>query len=135
MNSAPTRPIPEPSSWEPLKPVSGEAVLPAGVQLADENHTGQHCFIILEGRANVEVAGRRLGGLSAEAFIGLVDSGGRPVPSSGLTVELATHSRVLVINASRLAELVKSDPEAAAALHQLTHKTRTLMKLAATRSS
>jgi CRP-like cAMP-binding protein len=126
MNSAPTRPIPEPSSWEPLKPVSGEAVLPAGVQLADEDNTGQHCFIILEGRANVEVAGRRLGELSAGAFVGLLDQDGRPMPPSGLTVQLATLSRVLVINASRLAELVNSDPAAATALHQLADKTRTL---------
>jgi hypothetical protein len=100
--------------------------LPAGVQLADENRTGHHCFILLEGRANVEVAGRRLGELIAEAFIGLVDQDGRPLPSSGLTVQLATHSRVLVIDAGRLAELVSSDPAAAAALHQLAHGTRPL---------
>jgi hypothetical protein len=92
--------------------------LPAGVQLADENHDGQHCFIILEGRANVEVAGRRLGELSTGAFVGLVDQDGRPLPASGLTVQLATHSRVLVIDSGRLAELVGSDPAAAAALHQ-----------------
>lgn len=99
--------------------------MPAGVQLTDENRAGQHCFILLEGKATVEMAGRRLGELSAGAFIGLVDRDGRPLPSSGLTVQLATHSRVLVINARRLAELVNSDPSAAAALHQLTHKTRT----------
>jgi CRP-like cAMP-binding protein len=96
--------------------------LPAGVQLTDENRTGQHCFILLEGRATVETAGRRLGELSAGAFIGLVDQAGRPLPSAGLTVQLATHSRVLVINASRLAELVSSDRAAAAALHRLTHQ-------------
>jgi CRP-like cAMP-binding protein len=95
--------------------------LPAGVQLADENYAGQHCFIILEGRANVEAGGRRLGELTAGAFVGLVDQDGRPLPASGLTVHLATHSRVLVMDAGRLAELVNSDPAAAAALHQLTH--------------
>ena len=99
--------------------------MPAGVRLADEDRTGQQCFILLEGKATVEAAGCRLGELSAGAFIGQVDNDGRPLPSSGLTVQLATHSRVLVINARRLGELVNSDPAAAAAWRQLTHKTRT----------
>jgi CRP-like cAMP-binding protein len=99
--------------------------LPAGVRLADEDRTGQQCFILLEGRATVEAAGRRLRELSAGAFIGLADQDGRPLPSSGLTVELATHSRVLVINASRLAELVASDPAAAAAWRRLARRTCT----------
>lgn len=120
MSSAPTTPGPEPSAWEALEPAGGEAILPAGARLADEARTGQHCFVLLEGRATVQAAGRRLCDLGAGAFVGRMDPVGYPLPPSGLTVELATRCRVLVIDAGRLAELVSSDPAAAAAWRRLS---------------
>lgn len=119
MNSAPVGRIPEPSSWELLKPACDEAVLPAGIKLADETRAGRQCFMLLEGTATVEAAGNRLRELGAGAFVGHVGQGGRPLPPSGLTVQLATRARVLVIDARRLAELVDSDPAAAGAWRQL----------------
>ena len=47
---------------------------------------------------------------------------GRPLPLSGLTVKLATHSRVLVIDARRLAVLIDSDPAAAAAWRKMSQQ-------------
>jgi hypothetical protein len=121
MRSAAARCGQEPASWEALRPAGGEAILPAGVRLADAARAGRHCFIVLEGRATVEAASRRLRReLGAGAFVGTVDQRGGPLPPSGLTVELATRCRVLVIDARRLADLVSSDPAAAAAWRRLS---------------
>ncbi len=102
------------SSWAWLDLAGDEAILPAGIRLADEASPGQRCFVLIEGTATVEVAGDRLGELGAGAFVGLVDQGGRPRPPSGLTIQLTTGSRVLVIDAGRLAALIDSDPPASA---------------------
>lgn len=96
-----------------------EAVLPAGIRLVDETRPGRRCFLLLEGSATVEAAGTRLSQLHAGAFIGSADPSGRPLPPSGLTVRLATRSRVLVIDAGRLAVLIDSDPVTAAAWRRL----------------
>ncbi len=78
--------------------------------------------MLIEGRATVEAAGNRLRELGAGSFVGLVDADGRPLPLSGLTVWLATHSRVLVIDARRLAGLIDSDPAAAAAWRKMSQQ-------------
>lgn len=119
MSPVPPGPIPDPSSWESLEPACAEAILPPGVPLAAENRTGRHCFILLEGTARVETANNRLCELGGGAFIGELDRDGRPLPPSGLTIHLATASRVLVIDPRLLAELVDSDCAAAAAWRQL----------------
>jgi len=120
MSPASTRPIPEPSQWKPLEPACDEAVLPAGIRLADETRTARHCFILLEGTATVEADGNRLPELRSGAYVGRLDQSGRPLPPEGLTIQIATRSRVLVIDARRLAELVDSDPAAAAAWQKLS---------------
>ena len=43
-------------------------------------------------------------------------------PVKRLTVQLATHSRVLVIGARRLAVLIDSDPAAAAAWRKMSQQ-------------
>jgi hypothetical protein len=78
--------------------------------------------VLIEGRATVAAAGNRLRELGAASFVGLVDADGRPLPLSGLTVQLATHSRVLVIDARRLAGLIDSDPAAAAAWRKMSQQ-------------
>jgi hypothetical protein len=78
--------------------------------------------VLLEGAATVEVDGNRLRELGPGAFIGLVGSSRRPLPPSGFTVRLTAHSRVLVIDAKRLAMLIDSDPAAAAAWGQLSRQ-------------
>jgi hypothetical protein len=78
--------------------------------------------VLLEGAATVEADGNRLRELGPGTFIGVVDSSGRPLPPSGLTVRLAAHSRVLVIDAKRLAMLIDSNPTAAAAWRQLSRQ-------------
>ena len=120
MSPAPTRPIPDPSQWKSLEPACDEAILPAGIRLADESRIARHCFILLEGTATVEANGARLPELGAGAFVGQLDPNGHPLPPTGLTIQLATRSRVLVIEARRLAELVDSDPAAAAAWQKLS---------------
>src|SRR5215472_16893480 len=105
MNSVPAGAMPDPSSWAFLELVGDEAVLPPGIRLADEARPGRQCFVLIEGMATVEAAGSRLRELGAGSFVGLVGQGGRPLPPSGLTVQLATRSRVLVIDAERLALL------------------------------
>jgi hypothetical protein len=120
MSPAPPGPIPDPSSWESLEPACAEAILPPGVRLAAEARTGRHCFILLEGTATVEMGDNRLLQLGAGAFIGQLDHDGRPLPPSGLTIHLATASRVLVIDPKRLGQLVESDSVAAAAWRQLS---------------
>lgn len=113
---------PGPSSWALLGPAGDEAVLPPGIRLADEARPGRRCFVLIEGTATVEAAGNRLRELGAGAFVGLVDANGRPLPLSGLTVQLATHSRVLVIDARRLAALIESDPAAAMAWRKMSQQ-------------
>jgi hypothetical protein len=108
-------PGPAPPPWGPLERAGDEAVLPAGSRLADETRLGRQCFVLLEGAATVEAAGARLGDLGAGAFVGSVDRAGRPRPPSGLTVRLTARSRVLVIDAGRLAALIDADPVVAAA--------------------
>jgi hypothetical protein len=110
-------------SWAMLELAGDEAILPAGIRLADESRPGRQCFVLIEGSAIVEVAGNRLRELGAGAFVGLVDQCGRPLPPSGLTVQLATRSRVLVIDAERLAVLIESDPAAAAVWRQMSQQT------------
>jgi CRP-like cAMP-binding protein len=119
MCAASARPIPEPSQWKPLEPACDEAILPPGIRLVDETRTARHCFILLEGTATVEADGNRLPELGAGAFVGQLDRLGRPLPPAGLTIQIATRSRVLVIDAGRLAALVDSDPAAAAAWRRL----------------
>lgn len=121
MNSGPTEPAPD-SSWALLELAGDEAVLPPGIRLADESRPGRQCFVLIEGKATVEAAGNRLRELGAGSFVGLVDADGRPLPLSGLTVQLATHSRVLVIDARRLAVLIDSDPAAAAAWRKMSQQ-------------
>jgi hypothetical protein len=122
MSSGPARPTSETSSWALLELAGDEAVLPAGTRLAYEGRPGRQCFVLIEGTATVEAAGTPLPGLSAGAFVGLVDSDGLPLPPSGLTVQLAAPSRVLVIDARRLAVLIDSDPAAAAAWRWISRR-------------
>ena len=122
MNSRLTGRMPEPPPWALLELAGDEAILPAGIRLADEARPGRQCFVLIEGTATVESAGSQLRELGAGAFVGLVDQGGRPLPPEGLTVQLATRSRVLVIDAERLAGLIDSDPEAAAAWRQMSRQ-------------
>lgn len=89
--------------------------MPPGIRLADESCPGRQCFVLIEGTATVDAAGNRLRDLGAGSFVGLVDADGRPLPLSGLTDQLATHARVLVIDTRCLAVLIDSDPAAAAA--------------------
>jgi hypothetical protein len=124
MNSVPTGQRPDPPSWlwtleAAIEPAGDEAVLPAGTRLADEARPGRQCFVIIEGSATVEAAGNRLADLGAGAFVGSVDAAGRPGPPGGFTVRLVTPSRVLVIDAMRLAVLVDSDPAAGAAWRRI----------------
>lgn len=58
----------------------------------------------------------------AADFAGPVDADGRPLPLSGVTVQLATHARMLVIDARRLAVLIDSDPAAAAAWRKMSQQ-------------
>jgi hypothetical protein len=102
-----------------LERAGDEAVLPAGTRLADEARPGRQCFVIIDGTAAVEAAGQRVRDLGAGAFVGSVDRAGRPAPPGGLTVRLLTRSRVLVIDAMRLATLIDSDPVVAAAWRRL----------------
>lgn len=112
-------PPPEPPSLTQFEPAGDEALLPAGIRLADETRLGRLCFVLLEGSATVEVAGIRLRELGAGAFIGSTDQAGHPLPPAGLTVRLATPSRVLVIDAGRLAGLIDTDATAAATWHRM----------------
>jgi len=119
MNSAPTGQRPDPPPWEPIEQAGDEAVLPAGTRLVDEARPGRQCFVIIEGAATVEAAGNWLPDLGAGAFVGSVDDAGRPGPPGGFTVRLLTRSRVLVIDAMRLAALVDSDLAAGAAWRRI----------------
>jgi hypothetical protein len=121
MSDGAAEPTPEPS-WALLELAGDEAILPAGIRLADESRPGRQCFVLIEGSATVEVAGNRLRELGAGTFVGLLDQRGRPLPPSGLTVQLATRSRVLVIDAERLAVLIDSDPAAAAVWRKVSQQ-------------
>jgi len=102
-----------------LERAGDEAILPAGVRLADEGHPGRQCFVLVEGTAAVEVAGARVRGPGAGDFGGSGDHAGRPSPPEGITVRLESRSRVLIIDAGRLTTLIDSDPAAAAAWRRM----------------
>ena|ERR1700733_7796505 len=106
-----------------LEMTGDEAVLPAGSRLADEQRAGHQCFVILDGAATVERHGRTVRSLGRGAFVGEVDAGGRPLAPSGVTVRLATRSRVYVLDAARLAAAFDADPGLAAAWRSLISRT------------
>jgi hypothetical protein len=120
MNSGRPAPLP----WDLLEPAGDEAILPAGILIADERRPGRQCFVLIEGTATVEAGGQRLAGLEAGAFVGSADPAGRPGPPAGVTVRLESRSRVLVLDAQRLATLIDADPAAAAQWDHLTHQHR-----------
>lgn len=96
-----------------LSQAGDEAILPAGIHLADETGAGRQCFLLLDGSATAEAAGRLLE-LGPGTFIGSADAAGRPAAPRGVTVRLASRSRVLVIDTARLGGLIAADPAAAA---------------------
>ncbi|HET9896651.1 MAG TPA: hypothetical protein VFQ44_17110 [Streptosporangiaceae bacterium] len=101
-------------AWhERLAEAGGEAELPAGSRLADEERPTRHCFLLIEGSAVAEAIGVRVADLASGAFIGSADQSGRPAPVGGLTVRLVTPARVLVLDADRLAALIDGDAEVA----------------------
>ncbi len=104
----------------PLDAAGDEAVLPAGSCLTQDSRPGRQCYLILEGRASAEVAGRPVLDLAAGSYIGSVDAAGRPIPPAGVTVRLRTPARVLVFEAARLAALIEADPQAADAWRRLS---------------
>jgi CRP-like cAMP-binding protein len=112
--------VPEPLAL--LQQAGDEAVLPAGIRLADESRSGRRCYVLLDGAATVEAAGTLVTELGPGAFVGRTDEGGRPLPPSGLTIRLAARSRVLVVDAARLAALIEADPAAAAAWRNLSRQ-------------
>jgi hypothetical protein len=121
MDSGPCAPPARAAPWASLEPCGAEAILPPGMRLCDETRPGRRCFVLLDGRATVAAGGRQLRPpLAAGAFVGSVDRAGRPQPLAGVTVQLTTQARVLVLDAARLAAKVDADPIAAAALRQLT---------------
>jgi hypothetical protein len=95
------------------------AVLPAGSRLADENRPGHQCFVLLDGAATVERAGRVLRRLESGDFAGDVSPEGDPLPPAGVTIRLVARSRVLVLDSVRLAAAVDADPVLAAAWRSL----------------
>ena len=98
-------------AWhERLHEAGGEAVLPAGSKLADEDRVGRHCFLLVEGQAVVESDGQRVASLASGAFVGSADPAGLPAPPAGLTVRLISPARVLVLETERLAALIDTDP-------------------------
>jgi CRP-like cAMP-binding protein len=88
-------------------------MLPAGSRLADEDRPGRHCFLLIEGSALAQAAGKQLASLTSGSFIGWADNAGLPRPPAGVTVRLVTPARVLVLDADRLAALIAVDPEIA----------------------
>ncbi len=96
-----------------------EAMLPAGSRLADERRPGHQCFVILDGTATVERDGRVLRSLGPGAFVGDCSPDGRPLPLSGVTARLGSRSRVLVLDAVRLAAAIDADPALAATWRSL----------------
>ena len=99
-------------------------MLPAGIRLADESRPGRQCFVLIEGsrpRSRRRETGSASWARGRSSAWWTAD--GRPLPLSGLTVQLATHSRVLVIDARRLAVLIDSDPAAAAAWRKISQQT------------
>jgi CRP-like cAMP-binding protein len=118
-----TTPATAPSllSWCRLLQAAGtETVLPAGRRLADEHQPGRYCFLLLDGSAAAEAAGRPLATFSAGSFIGSLDERGSPSPLRGVTVRVIEQARVLVLDARKLAVLLDSDRALAAAW--LKHK-------------
>ncbi|HEY7143838.1 MAG TPA: cyclic nucleotide-binding domain-containing protein [Streptosporangiaceae bacterium] len=113
MSVRPQRP-PDDGLASLLGPAGDEAVLPAGSRLCDQGRPGHQCFVIIEGEAVVEQDGSRLRSLASGEFVGDFGPGGRPLPPSGVTVRLLISSRVLVLDSTRLATLIESEPALAA---------------------
>ena len=112
MNPGPVFPLR--LAWhERLPEAGGEAVLPAGSRLADEERAGRHCFLLMEGTAVAEGAGQHLASLSSGTFVGSTDHAGMPLPPAGVTVRLVTPARVLVLDTDRLTALIDADPTVA----------------------
>ena len=78
--------------------------------------------MLIEGRATVEAAGTGSANRAPDRSPAWWDAGGRPLPLSGLTVQLAARSRVLVIDARRLAGLIDSGPVAATIWRKMSQR-------------
>jgi hypothetical protein len=102
-----------------LAQAGDEAILPAGIRLVDETAPGRQCFVLLDGSATAQAAGRRQK-LGPGTFIGSADAAGRPAAPHRVTVRLASRCRVLVIDTGRLAALIAGDPAAAARWQLIT---------------
>jgi CRP-like cAMP-binding protein len=106
-------------TWhERLSEAGGEAVLPAGSRLTDEERSGRHCFLLIEGSAVAERDGKAVGHVPTGTFVGSADVTGLPRPPAGITVRLVTPARVLVLDADRLTELIDTDPAIAGWWHR-----------------
>ena len=115
----PVGPSAEPLLWGHLGPAGDEAVLPAGTCLVHPARRGRLCFLLLDGAAVVEYRSGARTRLASGSFIGAADPDGRPSPLSDVTVRLATNSRVVVFDASRLAALLDTDETARGAWNSL----------------
>jgi|SRR5579875_3267913 len=115
MTTGPPGLTPGSAAWALLATAGDEALLPAGVRIVTGTRPGRQCFLLIEGAAVLERADAPAAELGAGAFVGAVDQAGRPAPPTGIAVRLVARSRVLVIDAGRLAALVDADPAAAAA--------------------
>jgi|HubBroStandDraft_1064217.scaffolds.fasta_scaffold13845_3 hypothetical protein len=92
-----------------LRSAGSETILPAGCRLTDEHRPGRYCFLLLDGSAVAEVAGRPIATFSAGSFIGSLDNNGRPSPLPGITVRVTEPAHALVLDARRLAALLDYD--------------------------
>ena len=60
MNSEPAGPLPDPSSWALLELAGDEAILPAGIRLADEDRPGRQCFVLIDSDPAAAAAWRKM---------------------------------------------------------------------------
>jgi hypothetical protein len=98
-----------------LEPAGDEAILPTGSVLVDPAWPSRNCFVVLEGEATIVIPGRQPRTVGEADYVGDLDPAGLPTPLRGATVIVQAPSRVLVLDANRLATRIRSDHGFAAA--------------------
>jgi CRP/FNR family transcriptional regulator, cyclic AMP receptor protein len=97
-----------PDQLQVVARVSDEVRFPAGATLMQEDEPGRDCYVVLEGRADVEIGGEKIATLRAGEIVGemaIIEDAPRTA-----TVTASTPLRALQISPKAFAKIVDVSP-------------------------
>jgi CRP/FNR family transcriptional regulator, cyclic AMP receptor protein len=114
-----------PEQLQLIARVTDEVRFPSGATLMEEDDAGRTCFVVLEGRADVSIAGEVVASLSVGEIVGemaVIEDAPRTA-----TVTAATPMRALEMSPKAFAKIVDASPAVARRLlRTLAQRLRTV---------